>query len=62
MPIRIPTDFLIFRNKFQPTAAQPVQTSMIEAFAMANVPEPAAIATLLMATTLFARRTRRSAA
>lgn len=54
-------DFLIFRNRFQPTAAQPVQASMIEAFALANVPEPSCVAGVMLAGAvgLLGRRRRR---
>jgi hypothetical protein len=53
-------DFLIFRDRFVPQAGQPVQAAMIEAFAVANVPEPgvAAIAVLLLSVAAMGRRGR----
>jgi hypothetical protein len=53
------TDFLIFRSKFYPDAS-PVQARFIEAFALANVPEPGAVSLVMMTmcAVLYRRRRR----
>jgi hypothetical protein len=52
-------DFLIFRDRFVPQAGQPVQAAMVEAFAAAYVPEPAAVTLLLLVSGLIAGRRRK---
>jgi hypothetical protein len=54
-------DFLIFRTRFQPTGAPPAQAMMIEAFAVANVPEPATAAAAIALAGIGALTRRRRA-
>lgn len=52
-------DFLIFRDKFSLADANPVQASMIQAFAQANVPEPGAVSLLLLSMCAMLGKRRR---